>query len=268
MAPFVRYDGLSLPAVKQAMQEFVFNINVPTRVGFQTPFTNLTMDLTPPSTLADEPVIIGGELMDATYGEFQTEMDMLNRAFAEVMLEGDAKGRVFTFPIPTYNIGKDFDWDNPELDPIWQMTARYGIPYFANFVNSDMSPEDARSMCCRLRLDNRELRKRMGGLFAAAPLTGSVGVVTMNMARLGHLARNERDFRERLETPDGGGADQPGDQAQDAGVSDRTEALSVQPPLPPRHQGPVRQLLGQPLLDHRAERDERGVPQLPGCGHR
>ena len=200
MAPFIRYDSLSFRQIKQAVQEFVFNINVPTRVGFQTPFTNLTMDLTPPSTLAAEPVVIGGELMDATYGEFQAEMDLLNRAFAEVMLEGDARGRVFTFPIPTYNIGKDFDWDNPELAPIWQMTARYGIPYFANFMNSDMSPEDARSMCCRLRLDNRELRKRMGGLFAAAPLTGSVGVVTMNMARLGHLARNERDFRERLES--------------------------------------------------------------------
>ena len=151
-------------------------------MGFQTPFTNLTMDLTPPLTLAEEPVVIGGETQDATYGEFQTEMNLINRAFAEVMLEGDARGRVFTFPIPTYNIGTGFDWDDPELAPIWHM-----------------NPEDARSMCCRLRLDNRELRRRMGGLFAAAPLTGSVGVVTMNMARLGHTARNERDFRERLE---------------------------------------------------------------------
>jgi len=199
MAPFVRYDGLDYTQVKQAIQEFVFNINVPTRVGFQTPFTNVTMDLTAPSTLADEPVIIGGEMRSATYGEFQQEMDMLNRAFAEVMLEGDAKGRVFTFPIPTYNISRDFDWDNPDLAPIWAMTAKYGIPYFANFINSDMKPEDARSMCCRLRLDNRELRKRVGGLFAAAPLTGSVGVVTLNMARLGYLARDEQDFRARLE---------------------------------------------------------------------
>jgi ribonucleoside-triphosphate reductase len=199
MAPFVRYDGLDYSMVKQAVQEFVFNINVPTRVGFQTPFTNITMDLTPPSTLADEPVIVGGEVQDAAYGEFQAEMDLINRAFAEIMLEGDAKGRVFTFPIPTYNISEDFDWENPDLAPIWAMTARYGIPYFANFVNSDMSPEDARSMCCRLRLDNRELRKRTGGLFAAAPLTGSVGVVTMNLARLGYLARNERDFRDRLQ---------------------------------------------------------------------
>ena len=199
MAPFIRYDRLDYAQVKQAVQEFVFNINVPTRVGFQTPFTNVTMDLVAPSTLADEPVIIGGEMMDAVYGEFQKEMDVFNRAFAEVMLEGDAKGRVFTFPIPTYNISNDFDWDNPDLEPIWAMTAKYGIPYFANFINSDMKPEDARSMCCRLRLDNRELRKRVGGLFAAAPLTGSVGVVTLNMARLGYLARDEQDFVDRLE---------------------------------------------------------------------
>ena len=199
MAPFVRYDGLDYNAVKQAMQEFAFNINVPTRVGFQTPFTNLTMDLTPPSTLRELPVIVGGEMRDATYGEFQHEMDMLNRAFAEVMLDGDAHGRVFTFPIPTYNVTRDFDWDNPELEPVWAMTARYGIPYWANFVNSDMDPEDARSMCCRLRLDNRELRKRIGGLFAAAPLTGSVGVVTINMPRLGYLAHDEADFLARLE---------------------------------------------------------------------
>jgi ribonucleoside-triphosphate reductase (formate) len=199
LAPFVRYDGLDFRQTKQAIQEYVFNINVPTRVGFQTPFTNQTMDLTPPPTLRDQPVIVGGEPRSATYGEFQREMDMINRAFAEVMLEGDAKGRVFTFPIPTYNITRDFDWDNLELEPIWAMTSRYGIPYFANFVNSDMDPEDARSMCCRLRLDNRELRKRVGGLFAAAPLTGSVGVVTINMPRLGYLARDEASFQERLE---------------------------------------------------------------------
>ncbi|MBN2007408.1 MAG: ribonucleoside triphosphate reductase [Anaerolineae bacterium] len=199
MAPFIRYDDLDYTQVKQAVQEFVFNINVPTRVGFQTPFTNVTMDLVAPSTLADEPVIIGGEMQAATYGEFQAEMNMFNRAFAEVMLEGDSKGRVFTFPIPTYNISRDFDWENDDLAPIWAMTAKYGIPYFANFINSDMDPEDARSMCCRLRLDNRELRKRVGGLFAAAPLTGSVGVVTLNLARLGYQARNEHDFCERLE---------------------------------------------------------------------
>lgn len=199
LAPFARADGLSYRGVKQAIQEFVFNINVPTRVGFQTPFTNLTMDLIPPATLRDMPVIIGGELQDETFNDFQPEMDMINRAYAEVMLEGDARGRVFTFPIPTYNIFKEFDWDNPALKPVWQMTAKYGIPYFSNFINSDMKPEDARSMCCRLRLDNRELRKRGGGLFAANPLTGSIGVVTLNMARIGYLAENEEHFWTLLE---------------------------------------------------------------------
>ena len=198
LAPFIRHDGLDYPGVKQAMQEFVFNINVPTRVGFQTPFTNLTFDLVPSFVLRDQPAIIGGELQDTTYGEYQAEMDMINRAFAEVMLEGDAKGRVFTFPIPTYNISKDFDWDNPVLEPVWRMTAKYGIPYFSNFINSDMKPEDARSMCCRLRLDNRELRKRGGGLFGANPLTGSIGVVTINVPRLGYLSENESEFFDHL----------------------------------------------------------------------
>ena len=199
LAPFIHFDKLDYAGIKQAVQEFVFNLNVPTRVGFQTPFTNITMDLTPPSTLRDQAVIIGGEYVDATYGEFGHEMNLLNRAFAEVMLEGDAKGRVFTFPIPTYSITPDFDWGASELEPIWAMTARYGIPYFANFVNSDMKPEDTRSMCCRLRLDNRELHKRLGGIFAAAPLTGSVGVVTANMARLGYMSESEEEFQHRLE---------------------------------------------------------------------
>ncbi len=199
MAPFVRYDQLGYTQVKQAMQEFVFNINVPTRVGFQTPFTNLTCDLTCPANLSEQPVIIGGETREATYGEFQREMDMINRAFAEVMLAGDAKGRVFTFPIPTYNISRDFDWENETLAPIFALTAKYGVPYWANFVNSDMEPEDVRSMCCRLRLNNKELRKRLGGLFAAAPLTGSVGVVTMNLPRLGYTSHDEQDFLAQLE---------------------------------------------------------------------
>ncbi|RLC62393.1 MAG: ribonucleoside triphosphate reductase [Chloroflexota bacterium] len=198
LAPFVRYDGLDYRGVKQAIQEFIFNVNVPTRVGFQTPFTNLTMDLVPPATLCDQSVIIGGEPQRATYGEFQAEMDMLNRAFAEVMLDGDARGRVFTFPIVTYNITPDFDWDNPALEPIWRMTARYGVPYFANFINSDLSPEDARSMCCRLRLDNRELRRRGGGLFGANPLTGSIGVVTINLPRVGYLSRTTDELLDRL----------------------------------------------------------------------
>ncbi|HHN66400.1 MAG TPA: ribonucleoside triphosphate reductase, partial [Nitrospirae bacterium] len=199
LSPFIRYDNLSYRDVKQALQEFVFNINVPTRVGFQTPFTNITLDLTVPSTLKDHPVIIGGKPMAETYGDFQKEMDIFNRALLEVMLEGDARGRVFTFPIPTYNITRDFDWDNPNLDLLWKVTAKYGIPYFSNFVNSDMSPEDARSMCCRLRLDNRQLRKRGGGLFGANPLTGSIGVVTINMPRLGYLASDEEEFFSMLD---------------------------------------------------------------------
>jgi len=200
LAPFIWKDGLNYKEVKQALQEFVFNINIPTRVGFQTPFTNITMDLVVPSTLKNSPVIIGGEYKEQTYADFQAEMDILNAAFAEVMMEGDAKGRVFTFPIPTYNITRDFDWTNPNLENIWKMTGKYGIPYFSNFVNSDMDPEDARSMCCRLRLDNRELRKRGGGLFGANPLTGSIGVVTLNLPRIGYLAENEEDFFERLDT--------------------------------------------------------------------
>jgi len=198
LAPFVRYDNLNDRGVKQALQEFVFNINIPTRVGFQTPFTNITMDLYVPEIFKNQPVIIGGVAGKETYGDFQPEMDRINKAFAEVMMEGDAKGRVFTFPIPTYNITADFDWDNPNLATIWKMTGKYGIPYFSNFVNSDMSPEDARSMCCRLRLDNRELLKRGGGLFGANPLTGSIGVVTINLPRIGYLAENEDDFFERL----------------------------------------------------------------------
>jgi len=199
LAPFIRYDGLTYKEVKQAIQEFLFNLAVPTRVGFQTPFTNLTMDLKIPSYMADEPVIIGGKLQKETYKEFRTEMNMINKAFAECMLEGDAEGRVFTFPIPTYNITKNFDWDNPEYDLIWEMTAKYGIPYFSNFINSDMNPEDARSMCCRLRLDQTELRKRGGGLFGANPLTGSIGVVTINMPRLGFTSIDEEDFFNKLE---------------------------------------------------------------------
>lgn len=199
LAPFIRYDGLTYIEVKQALQEFVFNVNVPTRVGFQTPFTNITMDLKPPSYYLDQGVIIGGKIQSETYKEFQVEQDTFNKAFLEVMLEGDAKGRVFTFPIPTYNVTKDFEWDNPNLDLLWEMTAKYGIPYFSNFINSDMSPDDARSMCCRLRLDNRELRSRGGGLFGATPLTGSIGVVTINMPRIACLSQTKEEFYQRLE---------------------------------------------------------------------
>ena len=194
LAPFIRYDNLNYSQVKQAMQEFVFNMNVPTRVGFQSPFTNITMDLNVPDYYKNEAVIIGGEMMDKTYDEFQPEMDMINKAFFEVMMEGDASGQVFTFPIPTYNITKDFDWDNPALDGLWAMSAKYGIPYFSNFINSDMSPEDARSMCCRLRIDNRQLEYRGRGLFGSNPLTGSIGVVTINLPRIGYIANSEKDF--------------------------------------------------------------------------
>jgi len=191
LAPFIRFDKLDYEQVKQSLQEFVFNMNVPTRVGFQTPFSNISMDLKPSKQVAEEAVIIGGKPVAAKYGDFQKEIDMINRAFAEVMMEGDAQGRVFTFPIPTYSITKDFDWDNPNLEPMWEMTRKYGVPYFSNFINSDMDPDDARSMCCRLRLDNRVLRKR-GGLFSANPLTGSIGVVTINLPRLGFLAAKEK----------------------------------------------------------------------------
>ncbi|KYK25873.1 anaerobic ribonucleoside triphosphate reductase [Thermoplasmatales archaeon SG8-52-1] len=199
LAPFIKYDGLNYSQVKQEMQKFLFNMNVPTRVGFQSPFTNITMDLTVPSYMVEEPAIIGGDLKDDNYSDFTDEMDMINHAFAEIMYEGDAKGRPFTFPIPTYNITKDFDWNTDGLDPIWEMTAKYGVPYFSNFINSDMKPDDARSMCCRLRLDNRELRKRGGGLFGANPKTGSIGVVTINMPRLGYLSKDEKSFFERLD---------------------------------------------------------------------
>ena len=197
-APFVKYDNMTFDQVCQCLQEFVFNINVPTRVGFQCPFSNLTFDIKVPSTLKDEPVLIGGKMMEETYGDFQEQMDLFNRAFCKVMLDGDAKGRVFTFPIPTINITKDFDWSSPVVDDFMRITCKYGIPYFANYVNSDLSPEDAVSMCCRLRLDKRELRKRGGGLFGSNPMTGSIGVYSINLPRIGYLAQSKEDFFERL----------------------------------------------------------------------
>ncbi len=199
LAPFIRYDGLDYDQVRQALQEFVFNINVPTRVGFQTPFTNVTLDLKVPVAYRDLPVLIGGREMAETYAEFQPEMDLFNRAFMEVMSAGDASGRVFTFPIPTYNITPDFDWNDQLYEGLWRMAGRYGIPYFANFINSEMRPEDARSMCCRLRLDERQLRKRGGGFFGANPLTGALGVVTLNLPRLGYLADDKAGFFKRLD---------------------------------------------------------------------
>jgi ribonucleoside-triphosphate reductase len=197
-APFIRYDKLDYKTVKQALQEFIFNLNVPTRVGFQCPFSNLTFDIVPPSTLKDQCVIIGGRIMPETYSEFQKEMDMLNMAFCDVMMEGDSKGRVFTFPIPTINVTKSFDWDSPVVEKFMEITCKYGIPYFSNYVNSDLSPEDSLSMCCRLRLNTAELRKRGGGLFGSNPLTGSIGVVTINLPRLAYLSKTESEFLTRL----------------------------------------------------------------------
>ncbi len=197
-APFIRYDRLDYKAVKQALQEFIFNLNVPTRVGFQCPFSNLTFDIIAPGTLRDESVIRGGELMPEKYGDFQEEMNMFNMAFCDVMMEGDSKGRVFTFPIPTINVTKDFDWNSPVTGKFMEITCKYGVPYFSNYVNSDLSPEDALSMCCRLRLDTSELRKRGGGLFGSNPLTGSIGVVTINLPRLAYISKSESEFFTRL----------------------------------------------------------------------
>ena len=199
LAPFIRYDHLNQREVEQSLQEFFFNMNVPTRVGFQTPFTNLTLDLTVPDFMKDEGVLFNGKIVTDTYGDMAAETEMFNLAYAEVMKQGDARGRVFTFPIPTYNITKDFQWDSPVSKAIFEVTAKYGVPYFSNFVNSDMKPEDVRSMCCRLRIDNRELRKRGGGFFGANPLTGSIGVVTLNMPRIGYLSKDEDEFFERLD---------------------------------------------------------------------
>ena len=201
MAPFLRKDKLGYEEVRQSIQELIYNLNVPSRWGTQTPFTNLTFDWTCPEDLASQHPVIGGEEMDFTYGELGPEMAMINRAYIEVMTAGDAKGRVFTFPIPTYNITKDFPWDGPNVDILFEMTAKYGLPYFQNFVNSDLTPNMVRSMCCRLQLDLRELLKRGNGLFGSAEQTGSLGVVTINCARLGYLARgNERDLLARLDT--------------------------------------------------------------------
>lgn len=187
MAPFVRLDQMSYAEVRQCMQEMIYNLNVPSRWGSQCPFTNLTFDWHCPADLADQSPLIGGEVCDFTYGDLQEEMDLINRAYIEVMTDGDANGRVFTFPIPTYNITKDFAWDSPNADRLFAMTAKYGLPYFQNFINSELDPGQIRSMCCRLQLDLRELLKRGNGLFGSAELTGSIGVVTVNMARLGYL---------------------------------------------------------------------------------
>ena len=193
MAPFVRLDDMEYEDVVQCMQELIYNLNVPSRWGSQCPFTNLTFDWTCPDDLADEHPLIGDEVVDFTYGDLQREMNLINRAFIEVMTGGDADGRVFTFPIPTYNITPDFDWEGENVDALFDMTAKYGLPYFQNFINSDLDPHMIRSMCCRLQLDLRELLKRGNGLFGSAELTGSIGVVTLNMARLGYLYKGDEE---------------------------------------------------------------------------
>lgn len=192
MAPFVRLDNMTYDQVEQCMQELIYNLNVPSRWGTQTPFTNLTFDWTCPADLADQHPLIGEEPCDFTYGELQEEMDLINRAYMAVMTEGDAEGRVFTFPIPTYNITKDFNWDTPNAQLLFEMTAKYGLPYFQNFINSELDPGMIRSMCCRLQLDLRELLKRGNGLFGSAEQTGSLGVVTINCARLGYVHAGDR----------------------------------------------------------------------------
>ncbi|PIF08743.1 ribonucleoside triphosphate reductase [Janthinobacterium sp. 13] len=191
MAPYIRKDSLRYEDVRQYMQELIFNLNVPSRWGTQTPFTNLTFDWVCPDDLREQIPVIAGQEMDFSYGELQAEMDMINRAYIEIMMAGDAKGRVFTFPIPTYNITEDFDWHSENAERLFEMTARYGLPYFQNFINSELKPNMIRSMCCRLQLDLRELLKRGNGLFGSAEQTGSLGVVTINCARLGHLWRGD-----------------------------------------------------------------------------
>ncbi len=198
LAPFIRHDGLSYTSVKQQIQKMLHNLNATSRWGGQSPFTNFTFDFVPPSHIAKEPVIIGGELQESTYGEYAEEMAMINRAYLEVMLEGDADGRIFSFPIPTYNVTTDFPWESEEGKLLLKMTAKYGAPYFQNFINSDLNPEDVRSMCCRLQMDLREIRKKTGGLFGAGDLTGSIGVVTLNLPKLAYLAHGDDDFFDLL----------------------------------------------------------------------
>src|SRR3989338_7378084 len=198
LAPYVRVDNLTFRQVKQSIQQFVFNLNVPSRWGTQTPFTNITLDWNCPDDMRDKQPKIGGTEVAFTYGDCQAEMNVINKAFIEVMTEGDYNGRIFTFPIPTYNITKDFDWDNDNAKALFEIAAKFGIPYFQNFINSSLNPSDVRSMCCRLQLDLRELRARGGGLFGSAEMTGSIGVVTINLPRIGYLSKTKKEFLERL----------------------------------------------------------------------
>jgi len=199
LAPFIRQGRLGYDEIRQCLQEFLFNMNTPTRAGFQSPFTNITLDGRVPDYYAAQPAIVAGERQAYAYGECQGEMDLFNRALLEMLLAGDAQGRPFTFPIPTYNVTPEFPWESPALEGLWELAGKYGLPYFANFVNSDMRPEEVRSMCCRLRIDTRQLQRRAGGFFASAPQTGSIGVVTLNLPRLAHLGGTEQGFFDGLE---------------------------------------------------------------------
>ena len=200
LAPFVKVDHLSYDEVKKCVESFVYGVNTPSRWGTQAPFSNITLDWVVPSDLAQQPAIIGGQPQDFTYGDCQKEMDLVNKAFIEIMIEGDANGRGFQYPIPTYSITKDFDWSDTENNKLlFEMTSKYGTPYFSNYVNSDMQPSDVRSMCCRLRLDLRELRRKSGGFFGSGESTGSVGVVTINLPRIAYLAKDKDDFYARLD---------------------------------------------------------------------
>ena len=268
MAPFIRRDAMSYDAVKQCIQELIYNLNVPSRWGTQTPFTNLTFDWVCPEDLREQIPVIAGEEMPFAYGDLQPEMDMINRAYIEVMTTGDAKGRVFTFPIPTYNITPDFDWDHPNCEALFAMTAKYGLPYFQNFLNSELKPNMIRSMCCRLQLDLRELLKRGNGLFGSAEQTGSVGVVTINCARLGYLyAGDEIGLLRAHRRAPGLREGQPRSEAQGDPAADRPGPLPVHQALP-RH-------AAQPLLDDRRQRHQRDGAQLhrgndditTPCGH-
>lgn len=199
LAPFIKKDNLTEKEVKQCIQSFIYGVNTPSRWGSQAPFTNITLDWTVPGDLKDKPAVVGGKDMDFTYGDCQQEMNLINKVFIDLMIEGDAAGRGFQYPIPTYNVTRDFDWDSENAQKLFEMTARYGTPYFQNFINSDLNPSDVRSMCCRLQLDKRELRKRGGGLFGSDEFTGSLGVVTINMPQIGYLAKTEKEFYDRLD---------------------------------------------------------------------
>jgi ribonucleoside-triphosphate reductase len=199
LAPFIKVDNLSYKEVKQCIQSFVFGVNTPSRWGSQAPFTNITLDWMVPSDLRDQPALFAGNIQDFTYAECQKEMDMINRAFLEIMIEGDYEGRGFAYPIPTYNITEDFDWNHPNVDLLFNITGKYGTPYFQNFINSPLNPNDVRSMCCRLQLDKRELRNKGGGLFGSDEFTGSIGVVTLNFARIGYLSQDKNEFYKRVD---------------------------------------------------------------------